>query len=112
LATQWDLIGFMNALREWMRHDPPPGPLLIKATEFGAELEHNPEGGDIEIEYGYLFHRTVPGTEHDGRIVAITFSLEGSPVKGKAGQVNCQNIGCVPHPQQQMFLEWPPPRHH
>lgn len=104
-ASKWELLGFMNALREWMRRDPPPGPLLVKAAQFGAVLEQNPED-QAEREHDNLLLRLMPGTEHDGHIVSITFEVTDRRV------VLCQDVACVPYPQGELLLGWPPPPHH
>ncbi len=110
-GRRWQLDGFMPALRNWMVYDPPPADLLVKAAEFGAELERDPLFS-AELEYGNLYFRIIPGTEHDGRIVSITFSLGGSMDRNAEGEVQCKDVACVPHPQRALPVQWPPPRHH
>ena len=105
------MFGFMDAVREWMRRDPPPGDLLLKVAAFGAELERDPER-DAEPEHANLYFRLMPGTEHDGRIVSITFELNNSPDPNFRGEVRCQELACVPHPRTALFEIWPPRPHH
>ena len=102
----------MDSLRAWMRRDPPPGELLAKVAEFGAELERSPETGDIDREHANLFVRRIPGTEHDNRIVAISFSVQPSPDPDLLGEVHCQDVTCVEHPREALFEPWPPKPHH
>ncbi|SDT29089.1 hypothetical protein [Actinoplanes derwentensis] len=116
MATNWQLLGFMDSIRAWLQHDPPPGPLLVKVAEFGAVLEHDPFSGDAEQEHSSQFFRTIPGTEHDNHIVAISYELEGRTSSPNGREVRCQRIGCVPHPQQVLFfhefLNEKTPAHH
>jgi hypothetical protein len=102
---KWTLFGFMAALRSWMEYDPPPGDLLVRAAEFGALLEKDPET-DAELEHSNLFFRLVPGTEHDGWMLSLTFALT------KNLEVQCQSFICVRHPQTEIQFSYPPPRHH
>lgn len=94
----------MPALRAWMLYDPPLGDLLVKAAEFVAVLEQDPEK-DAELEHGNLFFRLVPGTEHDGWMLSLTFALTGL-------EVHCKDFVCVHHPQLELPVVYPPPRHH
>jgi hypothetical protein len=111
LAGRWQLFGFMDALREWMRHDPPPGDLLVKAAEFGAHLETNPTDG-AQADGPALWYREIPDTAHAGWIVSITFTVEGPREPEYSGAVHCQTVCCVPHPQQELLPTYPPPKHH
>jgi hypothetical protein len=101
----WTLYGFMAALRSWMLYDPPPGDLLVRAAQFGAVLESDPETG-ADLEGGNLFFRVVPGTEHDGWILSLTYALTSTR------EVHCQDFSCVRHPQLELPLTYPPARHH
>jgi hypothetical protein len=101
----WTLFGFMHALRSWMLYDPPSGDLLVRAAEFGAVLEKDPET-DAELEYGNLFFRLVPGTEHDGWMLSLTFALTSTL------EVQCKDFVCVRHPQTEIQVPYPPPPHH
>lgn len=103
-GARWKLFGFMSAVGEWMRHDPPPGELLIKVAEFGAILEQDPIAG-AEIEHANFLFRVMPGTEHAGRIVSISFTVEGN-------EVRCQDVVCVLHPQPELMPPWPAVKHH
>ncbi len=107
----WKLDGFMPALRQWLVNDEPPGDLLVTVTGFGSELERDPEADSI-IEHANLRFRTIPGTEHGGWIVSITYVLLGSRDLGFAGEVRCQEICCVRHPQLELIPRRPVPRHH
>jgi hypothetical protein len=95
----------MDALRAWSEHDPPPGSLLVAAASFGSRLEDDPVVG-AELEHGTLFFQVVPGTEHDGWIVALTYELTS------LREVRCQTFSCVQHPQKQLLPTWPVPKHH
>lgn len=110
-AQAWQVYGFMDAVREWMRRDPPANDLMIKVVEFGDVLERDPERGAAQ-EHANEFYREVPGTEHDGRIVSISFSSESSPDPAFAGVIRCQDIACVEYPTRGLFEAWPPPSHH
>jgi hypothetical protein len=107
----WELLGFMAAVKEWMERDEPPGDLLVRVAGFGADLEREPEAG-AEREYANLYFRTIPGTEHDGWIVSISFSLHRPRAERFAGEVRCQSVVCVRHPQTEIPVVYPPPRHH
>src|SRR5687767_13128850 len=98
----------MPAVRGWLEHDEPPGELLVRVAEFGAELERNPE--DLaEQEHANLYFRTIPGTEHDSWIVSIVFSLHRPRSARFAGEVRCQSVACVRHPQTELPVVYPPP---
>ena len=109
-GQRWDLFGFMDALRAWMLFDPPPGSLLARAAEFGAELQRDPER-DAELDHANLFLREMPGTEHDGRIVTISFTLSAPRPRG-AGEIRCKDVVCLGYPQRELVPGWPPVRHH
>lgn len=110
-GKKWELLGFMAAVRQWMLDDEPPGDLLVKVAGFGGELERDPETG-AEQEHANLFFQVVPGTEHDGWIVSITYSLH-KPSSGRfSGEVACQTVTCVRHPQRELLAQYPPPLHH
>lgn len=107
----WRLDGFMPAMKAWSEFDPPSGDLLVLVAEFGAELERDPEK-DAEREHQpVFFFRIMPGTEHDGRIVSVTFTLGRAMDPGYAGEVRCQHIVCVPHPPQLPLGSSPGPHH-
>jgi hypothetical protein len=110
-AQEWELVGFMNALREWMRRDPPPGELLARAAEFGSALERNPEADAEQQGHPSLFLRRMPGTEHEDRIVAITFELTRPKPRG-TGQVICQDVFCMEYPREALFEIHPAIPHH
>ena len=107
----WELYGFMPAVRQWLENDEPPGDLLVRVAGFGADLERDP-AFLAEQEDANLYFRTIPGTEHDGWIVSITFSLHRPRSDRFAGEVRCQSVVCVRHPQMELPLVYPPPRHH
>lgn len=107
----WNLDGFMPAVRQWMENDEPPGHLLVEVARFGAELERDPER-DAQQEHANLYVRILPGTEHDGWIVSITFTLHRPQSDRFAGEVRCQTVLCVRHPQAELVAQYPPPRHH
>ncbi len=107
----WDLLGFMPALKQWVEYDEPPGDLLVKVAGFGEQLERDPET-DAIVEHANLRFRTMPGTEHDGWIVSITYALFRSRDPRFAGEVRCQEVCCVRHPQQELIPRRPVPRHH
>jgi hypothetical protein len=95
----------MPALREWERYDPPPGDLLIRVAEWGAELARDPFK-DADLEHGNLFFRVVPGTEHDGMVVTLTYA-----VLSGVQEVQCQTFRCQKYPSLAP-PEWPPRKHH
>lgn len=110
-ARPWQMFGFMDAVREWMRRDPPSDDLMVKVAAFGADLEEDPER-DATSEHANLFFREMPGTEHDGHIVSITFELNNSSDPAFAGVIRCQDVVCVVHPRTALFETWPPKPHH
>jgi hypothetical protein len=107
----WELLGFMPAVKEWTERDEPPGDLLVRVAEFGDDLERDP-AADAFQEHANLYSRMIPGTEHDGWIVSITFSLHRPRTERFAGEVRCQTVVCVSHPQLELPVVYPPPRHH
>lgn len=108
--NQWNLFGFMNAVREWMRRDPPAGVLLMRVVEFGTVLEREPTKS-AQQEHANLWYHEVPGSEHGPWIVAITFTEEPSADPRFTGEVHCQTVSCVPYPQV-ASPAWPPEPHH
>jgi hypothetical protein len=83
----------------------------VQVAGFGADLERDPQF-QAEQEHANLYFRTIPGTEHDGWIVSITFTLHRPRSERFAGEVRCQSVVCVRHPQVELPVVYPPPRHH
>jgi len=110
-GEQWLLYGFMDAVREWLRHDPPPRRLGTAGAEFGAARRRDPTG-NADREHANLWYRELPGTVHDGWIVSVTFTVEAAHDPTFVGEVHCQTVCCVPHPWRGTPPPWPPPAHH
>lgn len=107
----WELLGFMSALKAWLEHDEPPGGLLVVVAGFGAQLENDPVAAG-EVDYANVRTADIPGSEHDGWIVTITYSLERKPTRRFEGEVRCQTVSCIRHPVRELQPLYPAPKHH
>ena len=84
---------------------------LVAVAGFGAQLERDPESG-AELEHGNLYSHEIPGSEHDGWIVTIEYTLQDSRDDRFAGEVWCQSVSCIRHPVRELLPRHPAPKHH
>lgn len=102
-ASGYGTSGFMAELREWMRREGPSPELLTAVAAWEPELKAaptlfaDPDGPNLWI-------RTVPGTEHDGCVVTLSFSVV-------AKVIHCHSFRCQVAPAEGVQPEWPPAPH-
>ena len=95
----------MRELRAWMRREDPPPALLAAVAEWEPTLTADPIG-DADADGEHLLFRVVPGTEHDGRVVTLSYALEEG-----IRQITCISFRCQPYPATSVTPAWEPHNH-
>lgn len=103
MPDSYETANFMTELRAWMRRENPSSRLLAIVAEWEPMLKATPHAGDADG--GHLLFRVVPGTEHHGYAVTLSYTVE------TGGRITCLLFRCQPFPIGVDPPAWPPEPH-